>query len=238
MAENDELVTAFRSADSGAKKEAAWVRNVLANAGIAAQVFDDSAPGVLSGAFEVRVPPGQLEQAERLIEAQEKLVTVFESADADALEQANWVRDLLAGTGSIASEVFDHSAPGVPSDAFQVRVPPEQREEAERVIETRKGGAPGALDPSHDLDMVPVFIAEGAGSEMLAMGIRSVLDAQGIPSVLVSSSPYPSLPFEVRVPKERIEEARTAIAEAEEAGPLAAEEAERESEAGGSAPMP
>ena len=234
MAENDELVTAFRSADFGAKKEAAWVRNVLANAGIAARVFDDSAPGVLSGAFEVRVPPGQLEEAERLIETQEKLVPVFESADADALEQANWVRDLLASTGSIASEVFDHSAPGVPSDAFQVRVPPEQREEAERAIETRKG----ALDPSHDLDMVPVFIAEGAGSEMLAMGIRSVLDAQGIPSVLVSSSPYPSLPFEVRVPKERIEEARTAIAEAEEAGPLAAEEAERESEAGGSAPMP
>jgi hypothetical protein len=181
----------------------------------------------------VRVPPGQLEEAERLIEAQEKLVTVFESADVDALEQANWVRDLLANTG-IAAEVFDDSAPGVPSDAFQVRVPPEQREDAGRAIETGKG----ALDPSHDLDMVPVFIAEGAGSEMLAMGIRSVLDAQGIPSVLVSSSPYPSLPFEVRVPKERIEEARTAIAEAEEAGPLAAEEAERESEAGGSAPMP
>jgi hypothetical protein len=233
MAENDELVTAFRSADFGAKKEAAWVRNVLAKAGIAAQVFDDSAPGVLSGAFEVRVPPGQLEEAERLIEAQEKLVPVFESADVDALEQANWVRDLVAGAG-IAAEVFDDSAPGVPSDAFQVRVPPEQREDAGRAIETGKG----ALDPSHDLDMVPVFIAEGAGSEMLAMGIRSVLDAQGIPSVLVSSSPYPSLPFEVRVPKERIEEARTAIAEAEEAGPLAAEEAERESEAGGSAPMP
>jgi hypothetical protein len=237
MAENDELVTAFRSADFGAKKEAAWVRDALASAGIAAQVFDHSAPGVLSGAFEVRVPPGQLEQAERLIETREKLVPVFESADVDALEQANWVRDLVASAG-IAAEVFDGSAPGVPSDAFQVRVPPEQREEAERAIETRKGGAPGVLDPSHDLDMVPVFIAEGAGSEMLAMGIRSILDAQGIPSVLVSSSPYPSLPFEVRVPKERIEEARKTIAEAEEAGPLAAEEAERESEAGGGAPMP
>jgi len=233
MAENDELVTAFRSADFGAKKEAAWVRNVLANAGIAAQVFDDSAPGVLSGAFEVRVPPGQLEEAERLIEAQEKLVTVFESADVDALEQANWVRDLVASAG-VAAEVFDDSAPGVPSDAFQVRVPPEQREDAGRAIETGKG----ALDLSHDLDMVPVFIAEGAGSEMCAMGIRSILDAQGIPSVLVSSSPYPSLPFEVRVPKERIEEARRAIAEAEEAGPAAAEEAVRESEAGGVAPMP
>jgi hypothetical protein len=233
MAENDELVTAFRSADFGAKKEAAWVRKVLANAGIAARVFDGSAPGVLSGAFEVRVPPGQLEEAERLIDIQEKLVPVFESADADALEQANWVRDLVASTG-IAAEVFDDSAPGVPSDAFQVRVPPEQREEAERAIETRTG----ALDLSHDLDMVPVFIAEGADSEMCAMGIRSVLDAQGIPSVLVSSSPYPSLPFEVRVPKERIEEARKAIAEAEEAGPLAAEEAERESEAGGGVPTP
>lgn len=237
MAENDEFVTAFRSADFHAKKEAAWVRDVLANAGIAAQVFDDSAPGVLSGAFEVRVAPRQLEEAERLIETREKLVSVFESADVDALDQANWVRDRLASAG-IAAEVFDDSAPGVPSDAFQVRVPPEQREEAERAVETGKDGAPGDLDLSHDLDMVPVFIAEGADSEMCAMGIRSVLDAQGIPSVLVSSSPYPSLPFEVRVPKERIEEARKAIAEAEEAGPLAAEEAERESEAGGGAPMP
>jgi hypothetical protein len=146
------------------------------------------------------------------------------------------VRDRLASAG-IAAEVLDDSAPGVPSDAFQVRVPPEQREEAERAVEAGKGGAPGDLDLSHDLDMVPVFIAEGADSEMCAMGIRSVLDAQGIPSVLVSSSPYPSLPFEVRVPKERIEEARKAIAEAEEAGPLAAEEAERESEGGGM-PMP
>ncbi len=111
------------------------------------------------------------------------------------------MRDRLAGAG-IAAEVLDDSAPGVPSDAFQVRVPPGQREEAERAIEAGQGGAPGDLDLSHDLDMVPVFIAEGADSEMCAMGIRSVLDAQGIPSVLVSSSPYPSLPFEVRVPKD------------------------------------
>jgi hypothetical protein len=81
--------------------------------------------------------------------------------------------------------------------------------------------------------MVPVFVSDAADAEMLAMEIRSILEAHGIPSVLVSGSMFPSLPFEVRVPKIRLEEARQAIAAAEEAGPSAAEEAERESEAEG-----
>ncbi len=100
------------------------------------------------------------------------------------------------------------------------------------MAEERKDFAPGPLDLSHDLDMVPVFVSDAPDSEMLAIGIRSILDAQGIPSVLVSGTVFPSLPFEVRVPKIRLEEARQAIAEAEEAGPSAAEEAEREFESG------
>ncbi|HXN47934.1 MAG TPA: hypothetical protein VN893_14910 [Bryobacteraceae bacterium] len=44
---------------------------------------------------------------------------------------------------------------------------------------------------------------------------------------------FPSLPFEVRVPRAQLEEARRAIASAEEAGPDAADEAELESEEGG-----
>ncbi len=68
---------------------------------------------------------------------------------------------------------------------------------------------------------------------MLALEIRSILDAHGIASVLVGSSALPNLPFEVRVPKLLLDEARRAIAAAEEAGPSAAEEAERETEIGG-----
>jgi hypothetical protein len=161
-----------------------------------------------------------------------ELVTVFRSADPDAEEQASVVRDMLAKTG-IASEILDDSAPGVPEGAFEVRVPQPLQDRAEELISAQKDFTPEALNLSHDLDMVTVFISEAPDAEMLSMQLRSILEAQGIPSVLVSGSVFPSLPFEVRVPKGRLEEARRAIAAAEEAGPSAAEEGEREFEGGG-----
>lgn len=159
------------------------------------------------------------------------LVTVFRSADPNAEEQATVARDMLIKAG-LDADVFDDSAPGVPEGAYEVRVPREQQADAERIIDTQKDFSPEPLDLSHDLDMVPVFISDAPDSEMLAIEIRSILEAHGIPSVLVSGPMFPSLPFEVRVPKIRLEEARQAIAAAEEAGPSAAEEAERESESG------
>ena len=101
-----------------------------------------------------------------------------------------------------------------------------------------EGESQAGTNPSSDLDLVTVFEADGATGEMESMEVQAVLEANGIPAVTVGASVIPSLPFEVRVPKERIEEARKAIVEAEEAGPLAAEEAERESEVGGGAPTP
>ena len=61
---------------------------------------------------------------------------------------------------------------------------------------------------SHDLDFVPVFRNQGAEAEMEAISVRSLLEANGIPSVMIGSSQIPSLPFEVRVPKSRLEEAQ------------------------------
>ncbi len=139
------------------------------------------------------------------------------------------MRDML-GNANIEAEVFDDSTPGVPEGAFEVRVPPAFQADAEQFIETQKDFTPEALDLSHDLDMVPVFVSESPNAEMLATEIRSILEAHDIPSVLVSGSMFPNLPFEVRVPKTQLEEARKAIAAAEEAGPSAAEEAERETE--------
>jgi hypothetical protein len=159
-----------------------------------------------------------------------ELVTVFRSADADAEEQAAVVREVLE-TANIASQVFDDSAPGVPEGAFEVRVPQPLQEQAERLIAANTD--PAALDPSHDLDMVTVFVSDAPDAELISTQIRSILDAQGIPSLLVSGSVFPNLPFEVRVPKDRLEDARRAIAAAEEAGPAAAEEAERQFEGGG-----
>jgi hypothetical protein len=166
-----------------------------------------------------------------------ELVSVFRSADTNAEEQAGVVRDLLV-RANIAAEVFDDTAAGIPEGVFEVRVPAPQQADAEQCIAGQQDFRPEALNLSHDLDLVPVFASDAPDADMLATQIRSILDAQEIPSVLVGGSMMPNLPFEVRVPRKRLEEAREAIAAAEEAGPAAAEEAEQASEAGGSVELP
>ena len=166
-----------------------------------------------------------------------ELVAVFRSVESDAEEQAGVVRDLLVRAG-VAAEILDDSAPGVPEGAFEVRVPAAQQASAEEALDSHKDFAPNAMNLSHDLDMVAAFVSDAAEAELLATQIRSILDAQEIPSVMISGSVFPNLPFEIRVPKDRLEEARKAIAAAEEAGPAAAEEAERESENTGSVELP
>ena len=85
-------------------------------------------------------------------------------------------------------------------------------------------------DDSEDFDLVTVFSSDEHNAEMQAQAVQSVLEAGGISAVIVGSSVLPSLPFEVRVPSSRLEEAQTIIAESEAAGPAGAEEAERASE--------
>jgi hypothetical protein len=159
--------------------------------------------------------------------AGEKLVTVFKSDSADAEEQTAVLRDMLAKSNITAEIASD------PEGVFEVRVPPAQEEDARRFIEIQKDFTSSDVDLSHDLDMVTVFSSQEYNAEMVSTEIRSILEAHEIPSVLVSSSMFPSLPYEVRVPRERLEEARQALAAAAEAGPSAAEQAEREMEAGG-----
>jgi hypothetical protein len=161
--------------------------------------------------------------------AANQMVTVFRSADMNAEEQATAARELLVNA-NIPAELFDDSAPGVPHGAYEVRVPVVHEEDARRLIETQRDFTEQPVDLSHDLDMVPVYSSGTGNAEVQALEIRSILDAQGIPSVLVSGSMFPSLEFQVRVPKTRLDEARQAIAAAEAAGPEAAEAAELESE--------
>jgi hypothetical protein len=89
-----------------------------------------------------------------------------------------------------------------------------------------------AFDSSDDLDMVPLFSSSNIDSELEANNIHGVLQASGIPSVVVGASVIPSLEFQVQVPQSRLEEARRLIAEAQAAGPEAAAEAEAASEEG------
>lgn len=85
-------------------------------------------------------------------------------------------------------------------------------------------------DDSEDFDLVTVFSSDEHDAEMEALAVQSVLEAGGIPAVIVGSSVLPSLPFEVRVPSSRLEEAQKLIADSKAAGPAGAAEAERASE--------
>jgi hypothetical protein len=157
-------------------------------------------------------------------------VPVFRSADPDALEKAEEMQDLLLDAG-FSAVIVDSATEGVPPGAFEVRVPTLQQADAQKLIDTQPAvPIAESPDPSQGLDMVPVFASDSADAELLAAGICSILEGQDIPFLVVGGSMFPSLPFEVKVPKNRLEEARRAITEAEEAGPAAADEGERESE--------
>jgi hypothetical protein len=88
-------------------------------------------------------------------------------------------------------------------------------------------------DASHDMDLVVLFRSENHDAEMEALNIHSLLQANGIPSVVVGPSVIPSLEFQVRVPKEIAPEAERVLAEARAAGPEAAAEAAAQTESEG-----
>ena len=82
---------------------------------------------------------------------------------------------------------------------------------------------------SHALDMVPLYDSSTVDAEPEADVIRGVLDSNGIPSLIQRSGPFP-LYFQVLVPRGKVREAQQLLAEAREAGPEAAAEAERATE--------
>jgi len=85
-------------------------------------------------------------------------------------------------------------------------------------------------NPSGGLDLVTVFESYGMTAEMEALEVQAILELDGIPAVIVSTSMYPSLPYQVRLPKDHAGQALIRIAEAQAAGPAGAEEAERGTE--------
>jgi Putative prokaryotic signal transducing protein len=90
----------------------------------------------------------------------------------------------------------------------------------------------GAVDISHDLDMVSLFRSATIDAEVEADMIQGILEANGIPAVVWRATGIPPLGVEVQVPRNRIEEARRVIAEQVAAGPEAAAEGEAASEEG------
>ena len=157
-------------------------------------------------------------------EQRDELVTIFRSADPSAADDAVEVHDMLVDAG-LAPVLLSDEYPGVPRGAWEVRVPPNQAARADELIAADSATDKEPGDPSHDLDLEAIFDGIGATAEMEAIGVRGVLDASGINSVLVGASVYPNLRFVVRVSKQEALRARQVLAEARAAGPAAAEEA-------------
>jgi hypothetical protein len=160
-----------------------------------------------------------------------ELITVFRSADDDAREDAEAIRDVLTAKG-LNPVLLNDDAPGVPEGAWEVRVPPAESALAEQFI--AEAPLPDAelteVSEASDLDMETVFRAHaGTTAEMEAETVQSILEGAGIQTVLVGDSVLPNLPFEVRVAKEHAEKARQLIAEAQASGPGAAEQGAAES---------
>jgi hypothetical protein len=86
------------------------------------------------------------------------------------------------------------------------------------------------VDLSHDLDMVILFSSSNVDAEMEATAIHSMLQSNGVPSLVVGASTIPVLEFQVQVPRAFADEAERLLEEARSAGPEAADEAERATE--------
>lgn len=152
------------------------------------------------------------------------LSTVFRSGERNGDTEANAIKNMLVTAGMHAS--IEEMSGGV----WEVRVPAADLDEAQALIASSTPDTKDDLDPSSELDFVTVANTEGAMSEMEAVSIQSVLDANGINAVVVGASSLPNLGFQIKVSREDADKAQRAIDEARAAGPAAAAEGASQSE--------
>jgi hypothetical protein len=149
------------------------------------------------------------------------LVTVYRSMDATAKDDCDTILDILRAQG-IAAVMLDDSAPGVPEGTFEVRVPAADAAQAEALVaENPLPDEVEEVDNSDNLNLETIYHAEGSGpiAELEAMGIKNLLESNGIAAVLVGDSVLPNFPFEVRVAQDEAQLARQVIATAQTTGP-------------------
>ncbi|HYP09514.1 MAG TPA: hypothetical protein VER03_25035 [Bryobacteraceae bacterium] len=156
-----------------------------------------------------------------------QLVTVYRSADQDANRDAAKVHEYLAAH-EVNAVIFNDSMPGVVQGSCEVRVAEHDVPQSEALLANYDPDAPQLADPSRELDAVPIASMMGATGEIEAIGVKSVLDAAGIPNVLVGDSTLPNLEFHIRVARADVERAQAVLAEAQAAGPAAAAEAQQQ----------
>lgn len=156
-----------------------------------------------------------------------QLVTVYRSMDETAEEDCETIASLLTAEG-LSPVILDDEAPGVPEGVYEVCVPADQAARADEVVANNPlPDEVSEVDDASELDLEPIYHSEGsATSEVEAIGIKNVLEANGIAAVIVGDSVLPNFAFEVRVAREQADRAKALIEEARKAGPAAADEAE------------
>jgi hypothetical protein len=87
------------------------------------------------------------------------------------------------------------------------------------------------MDPSHELDLVPIYESgTPIVGAMEMMGIKALLEENGIMAVSTDDSVQPEIPFTLSVARDQVKRAKRLIAEAQATGPADADAAEAESE--------
>jgi hypothetical protein len=149
-----DLITVYRSMDADAKEDAEVIVELLTDAGIPAALWDDSAPGVPEGVFEVRVPAPDAARAEQLIAENPLPEEAEEVDDSSALDletvasaasemEAMSIKNLLDSNGIAAVLVGDSVLPNFP---FEVRVARDQAARARVLIADAETIGPAAAE--------------------------------------------------------------------------------------------
>jgi len=138
----------YRSMDASAKEDCQEIVTLLRDGGLDAVLWDDSAPGVPEGVFEVRVPAAYAAVAEKLIAEnplpdEAELVDPSSELDLETIAsaasemEAIGMKNFLESNGIAAVLIGDSVLPNL---AFEVRVAHDQADRAKQLIaETEKG---------------------------------------------------------------------------------------------------
>ena len=154
-------------------------------------------------------------------------VTVYRSMDTNAEDDSRAVLDTLTSAG-ISAVLLDDSTPSVPEGVWEVQVAPADAERADQIL---AANPPVTEDPSAGLDLVPIFSSgTPVTGNLEVMGLKGLLEANGITAVSTGDSVQPELPATLSVPRDQVEQAKQLIADAQASGPAAADSAEAESE--------
>ncbi len=155
MAGEASLTTVYRSADANAETDATAIKNLLIKAGLNPVLLDDTVPGVLSGTWEVRVPPEEFSFAEEVVSQvdQDEPGAPDPSSEFDMVPLADTEGGALSEIEAISiKSILDASGitavvmgtSQLPNLGFQVQVAEADLARARQVIAEAQAAGPAA----------------------------------------------------------------------------------------------